>query len=209
VRETGTAQAVSPPHSTSKDAGGDLDAVLASDGARRRTRMALSSADAEEISTDGLALRLGLGRRAPVRATATPTNKDCDVTRRAPGSRSRLVAVPAHNALFASHPRAGSASCVRTRPQARLLALARAPVPTKFLAFSDLHTAARAHGSLTHAVTMLTASYIRVRPALATLRPPMTLCQSRTRRTRGAARGAQRSNVHSSTPCASSVIYAG
>jgi hypothetical protein len=136
--KVGTARTVPPPHDTSDDAGGDLDAVLAPGGARYRTRTAgvppllashaLSSADAEEISTDGLALRLELDRRAPVRATTTPTKKDCDVMRRAAGSRPRLVAVPADNALCARRPQAGSASCVTTRPQARLPALARAPV---------------------------------------------------------------------------------
>jgi hypothetical protein len=75
VRETGTAQAVSPPHSASKDAGGDLDAVFAFDGARRRTRTAgvprlltsyaASSADVEETSIGDLALRFEIVRRAP------------------------------------------------------------------------------------------------------------------------------------------------
>jgi hypothetical protein len=113
------------------------------------------SADAEEISTDRLALRLGLGRRAPVRATATLTRKDCDVTRRAADSRPRLVAVPADNALCARRPRAGSASCLRTRSQAHLAALARAPVrecSSGSLAFCALHAAGcvpqLAHGEL-------------------------------------------------------------
>jgi hypothetical protein len=172
VGETGTAQAVSPLHSTSKDAGGDLDAVFASDGARRRTRTAgvppvLASyapdrADVEETSTGDLALRLEIVRRAPVRALTTPTKRGCDLTRRGAGSRRLLGAMSADNVLCARRTRASSASYVRTRPQARLAALARAPVrecSSGSLAFCALHAADTcAHGFLAHAVTVRISS---------------------------------------------------
>jgi hypothetical protein len=167
-----TARTDLPARAASEGVGGYPDAVLSPGSALRRARTAgvspllashaPSSADVEETSTGDLALRLEIVRRVPVRTLTTPTKRGCDLTRRGAGSRRLLGAMSADNALCARRTRASSASYVRTRPQARLAALARAPVrecSSGSLAFCALHAADTcAHGFLAHAVTVRISS---------------------------------------------------